>query len=552
MVRDALAALRLALLRAARADLQKALLRAAEGPAGGGEGAGAASPGAPREPTRLTPATPRTEGATSNRRASSAGRAGGGGIQFAAAEGGDEGGEGRSFFFSQSGGDGEGGGGGGASALTPQRRAASIGSGLSALAVGTGLAAMRGEGGGEDAGGGGGGGGRPRGPPGKPRAGPLVQLVKATRKLLTGSVKTKAEKAAKEDEFLAFSRAHDAAAAGEAEEDAALFAYRATRGASMAEGLGWEGGEVAAAAAAAAAGAGAAPATPRGEGGALAAPRAPKAKAAPPWFKLLAIFIEGGVRVARSLLDGVSVCVHCRSVRRGPAPALPARGRPLPPQAPHPPPKKNSPSANTPHAHQPFAPSRSDGWDRTSGLTSLAMLLIDPHYRTLDGFCVLVAREWCTFGHRFGWRCGTGSPDKDHERRSAGDEQRAPIFLQFLDAVWQLTRQFPRAFEFSDRALAALAEHSYSGAFGTFLADSEAQRGAAGLPLATASVWDHLRAPSRRAAFINPRFAPAPPPAPAGAASGPALPSRAHFLAARHDVTAIEVWPFWPARWIDS
>ena len=30
----------------------------------------------------------------------------------------------------------------------------------------------------------------------------------------------------------------------------------------------------------------------------------------------------------------------------------------------------------------------SDGWDRTSQLTSLAMLLLDSHYRTLSGFMV--------------------------------------------------------------------------------------------------------------------------------------------------------------------
>ena len=196
----------------------------------------------------------------------------------------------------------------------------------------------------------------------------------------------------------------------------------------------------------------------------------------------------------------------------------------------------------------PLPPPRSDGWDRTSGLTSLALLLIDPHYRTLDGLCLLIAREWCSFGHRFGWRTGTGSPDKDHERSDARDDQRAPIFLQFVDAVWQLTRQFPRAFEFNERALCALAEHSYSGAFGTFLLDSEAQRGAAGLAGATPSLWAHLRSPARRAAFTNPRFLPAPPPMPV-APGGPALPARAHFLAARSDVTALEVWPFWPARW---
>ena len=32
----------------------------------------------------------------------------------------------------------------------------------------------------------------------------------------------------------------------------------------------------------------------------------------------------------------------------------------------------------------------SDGWDRTSQLTSLSMLLLDSHYRTLTGFMVSV------------------------------------------------------------------------------------------------------------------------------------------------------------------
>ncbi|KAG1958509.1 myotubularin-related protein [Pimephales promelas] len=43
----------------------------------------------------------------------------------------------------------------------------------------------------------------------------------------------------------------------------------------------------------------------------------------------------------------------------------------------------------------------SDGWDRTAQLTSLALIMLDSHYRTIRGFQILVEKEWLSFGHRF-------------------------------------------------------------------------------------------------------------------------------------------------------
>lgn len=80
----------------------------------------------------------------------------------------------------------------------------------------------------------------------------------------------------------------------------------------------------------------------------------------------------------------------------------------------------------------------SDGWDRTTQVTALAQILIDPHYRSLEGFRILVEREWLSFGHKFSDRCGFGS-----------DGEQSPIFLQWLDCLYQLINQFPTSFEFN-------------------------------------------------------------------------------------------------------
>ncbi|KAJ1822225.1 phosphatidylinositol-3-phosphatase ymr1 [Coemansia sp. RSA 2599] len=61
----------------------------------------------------------------------------------------------------------------------------------------------------------------------------------------------------------------------------------------------------------------------------------------------------------------------------------------------------------------------SDGWDRTAQLTSLAQVCLDPYYRTMRGFAVLVEKEWASFGHQFTLRCGhLGHPDKFRVERA--------------------------------------------------------------------------------------------------------------------------------------
>jgi myotubularin-related protein 6/7/8 len=54
----------------------------------------------------------------------------------------------------------------------------------------------------------------------------------------------------------------------------------------------------------------------------------------------------------------------------------------------------------------------SDGWDRTAQLSSLAQICLDPFYRTIKGFQILIEKDYLSFGHRFMDRCGHLSSEK--------------------------------------------------------------------------------------------------------------------------------------------
>jgi myotubularin-related protein 6/7/8 len=175
----------------------------------------------------------------------------------------------------------------------------------------------------------------------------------------------------------------------------------------------------------------------------------------------------------------------------------------------------------------------SDGWDRTSQLSSLAQLCLDPYYRTIEGFAVLVEKDWLSFGHRFSDRAGhlareratfvavpgdgvsaqaaflasvqKGLAFQSHELREI-----SPVFHQFLDCTWQILCQFPARFEFNSAFLEQLHYHLYSCQFGTFLYNSERERNTRSVPLqkATKSVWDLFLSGPDRAQYLNPHYDP--------------------------------------------
>ncbi|EGD78684.1 hypothetical protein PTSG_01664 [Salpingoeca rosetta] len=112
----------------------------------------------------------------------------------------------------------------------------------------------------------------------------------------------------------------------------------------------------------------------------------------------------------------------------------------------------------------------SDGWDRTAQTCSLSSLLLDPYYRTINGYIVLIEKEWLSFGHKFMDRHG-------FIRGSA--KEMSPIFLQFLECTWHCMQQFPRAFEFNSKFLISIHDCLHSCKFGTFLGNCDRERDAA-------------------------------------------------------------------------
>ena len=79
----------------------------------------------------------------------------------------------------------------------------------------------------------------------------------------------------------------------------------------------------------------------------------------------------------------------------------------------------------------------------------------------MEGFEILIEKDWRSFGHQFSKRLG-------HIQRT-NDDQQSPIFIQFLDCVYQIMKQFPTIFEFNTQFLLELAEQCTTHKYGTFL-----------------------------------------------------------------------------------
>ena len=101
-----------------------------------------------------------------------------------------------------------------------------------------------------------------------------------------------------------------------------------------------------------------------------------------------------------------------------------------------------------------------------------------------------------SFGHKFCDRMGHMVGMKESEM--------SPVFLQFIDCVYQIMAQFPTEFEFNQTMLMCLLYHSSSSQFGTFLFNTPKTRKDAKVKANTTSLWSYIL--SEKDTFTNPLY----------------------------------------------
>jgi len=126
------------------------------------------------------------------------------------------------------------------------------------------------------------------------------------------------------------------------------------------------------------------------------------------------------------------------------------------------------------------------GRDRNSQLVSLAQLILDKYYRTIEGFEVLIEKDFLMFGHEFKSRLA-------HRCKNVVTRKEfSPVFVQFLDCVYQIMVQYPSIFEFNSKFLVDIAHHAYSLRFGTFIQNCDNDRRKLSLRGKTVSLWSYI------------------------------------------------------------
>lgn len=159
------------------------------------------------------------------------------------------------------------------------------------------------------------------------------------------------------------------------------------------------------------------------------------------------------------------------------------------------------------HEGAPVLVHGSEGMDSTLQVCSLAQIILDPDCRTVQGFEALIEREWLQAGHPFATRC-KHSAFAPANYGNSDKREFSPVFLLFLDCVWQVMQQFACSFEFNEDFLIMLIDHVYGSEFGTFLGNCTRERLELEFPTQTTSLWSYINRPKILEACLNPVYEP--------------------------------------------
>ncbi|XP_011501148.1 PREDICTED: myotubularin-related protein 10-B [Ceratosolen solmsi marchali] len=174
-------------------------------------------------------------------------------------------------------------------------------------------------------------------------------------------------------------------------------------------------------------------------------------------------------------------------------------------------------------------------------ISSLVQLLSDPYFRTITGFQSLLQKEWVAAGHPFCDRLGHLKND---------GSKKSPLFLLYLDCVWQLCQQFPAEFEFTETYLTTLWDTAHISIFETFIFNCERDRIKAATDpntrLVLRSVWDWREQFNEQdiLLFHNPLFNHP------GSSSPSYAKGKSAFLKPLYKISCLEIWSQCYFRWI--
>lgn len=150
----------------------------------------------------------------------------------------------------------------------------------------------------------------------------------------------------------------------------------------------------------------------------------------------------------------------------------------------------------------------SEGMDSTLQVCSLAQIILDPDCRTVQGFEALIEREWLQAGHPFGTRCKHSAYPPQTNFGALDKRDYSPVFMLFLDCVWQILQQFPCSFEFNEDFLISLLDHTYASEYGTFIGNCAKERDELKFATRTTSLWSHINRPDVLPNYLNPVYEP--------------------------------------------